>query len=257
MLEPIFNNFETFLFVFVRVMSIFIMIPFLGGRSVPAQIRVAIALVLALVITPTLGITAALPDSILAIAFSMGKEFVVGIMIGLVAKLVFASFEMAGQLAGMQMGYSMAKVLDPQTSGQLSVMAQFYNILAIFLFFTLDVHLIFISALIESFKIIPPYGMHLSGAVFDGIMGISTELFVVALRLAAPISVAILLTNLGMGIVARTVPGLNVFVVGFPITIGVGLTVFFFSISFLSSSISKVYIDLSNNIFNLLRLTAG
>ncbi|MBE9532456.1 MAG: flagellar biosynthetic protein FliR, partial [Proteobacteria bacterium] len=184
MLETIFNNFETFLFVFVRVMSIFIMIPFLGGRSVPVQIRIAIALILALVITPSLGITAPLPDSILALAFAMGKEFIVGIMIGLTAKLVFASFEMAGQLAGMQMGYSMANVLDPQTSSQLSVLAQFYNILAIFLFFSLDIHLIFISGLIESFQIIPPYGATMTGSVFEGMLHISTELFVVALKLA-------------------------------------------------------------------------
>jgi flagellar biosynthetic protein FliR len=257
MLEPIFNNFETFLFVFIRVMSIFMMIPFIGGRSVPVQIRVAIALLLGLVITPTLPIEAPMPESILAITFAIGKELVVGIMIGLTAKLVFSSFEMAGQLAGMQMGYSMANVLDPQTSSQLSVMAQFYNIFAIFLFFTLDIHLIFISGLIESFKIIPPYGATLTGPLFNGVLSISTELFIVALKLAAPVSIAVLLANLGMGIVARTVPQLNVFVVGFPITIGVGLIVFFFSISFISSTIGKVYIDLSNNLFDLVRLSAG
>ena len=257
MLEPIFNNFETFIFVFVRVLSIFIMIPFIGGRSVPVQIRVGIALILAFVIAPTLGITEPLPPSIVGIVFALSKEFVVGIMIGLTAKLVFSSFEMAGQLAGMQMGYSMANVLDPQTSSQLSVMAQFYNILAIFLFFTLDIHLIFLSGLIESFKIIPPYGATMSAPVFDGMLQMSTELFVVALKLAAPISVAILLTNLGMGIVARTVPQLNVFVVGFPITIGVGLIVFFFSVSFMSSTISDVFVDLSNNVFDLIRVSAG
>ncbi len=257
MLEPIFNNFETFLFVFIRIMSIFVMIPFIGGRSVPVQIRLAIALILGIVITPTLDVTAPMQLSIVAIAVGIFKEFLIGLMIGLAAKLVFASFEMAGQLAGMQMGLSMANVMDPQTSSQLSVMAQFYNLFGIFLFFTLNIHLVFISGLIKSFEVIPPYGVELTGPVFEGMLALSSALFVIALKLAAPISVALLLTNLGMGIVARTVPQLNVFVVGFPITLGIGFTVFFFSLTFISTTITSVFADMSRNVIDLINISAG
>ena len=256
-LEPIFNNFETFLFVFIRVLSIFIMIPFVGGKSVPVQIRVAIALLLGLIITPTLGITVAMPASIPALIFGIFKEFLIGLMIGLAARFVFTAFEMAGQLAGIQMGFSMANVMDPQTSSQLSVLAQFYNLLGIFLFFTLNIHLLFISALMKSFEVIPPYGIELSGSVFEGMLTLSSQLFIIALKLAAPISIAVLLANLGMGIVARTVPALNVFVVGFPITIGVGLIVFLFSITFISSTMTSVFADMSRNVIDLIRLSAG
>ncbi len=257
MLETVFNNFETFLFVFIRIMVIFLMIPFIGGKSVPIQLRIAIAILLALVVTPGLGFHAELPTSIPALIFGIFKEFLIGLMIGLAARLVFASFELAGQLAGIQMGFSMANVMDPQTSSQLSVLAQFYNLLGIFLFFTLDIHLVFISGLMKSFEIIPPYGIELTGPVFEGMLSLSSELFVVALKLAAPISVAVLLANLGMGIVARTVPQLNVFVVGFPITIGVGLIVFFFSLTFISSTMTSVFSDMSRNVIDLIKLSAG
>jgi flagellar biosynthetic protein FliR len=233
------------------------MIPFVGGKSVPVQVKLAIAVILGIVITPTLGIAAPAPTSVVMLLFGVFKEFLIGIMIGLTAKFVFASFEMAGQLAGIQMGFSMANVLDPQTSSQLSVLAQFYNILGIFLFFSLNIHHIFISGLVKSFEVIPPYGINLSGPVFEGMLTLSSELFIVALKLAAPISIALLLANLGMGIVARTVPQLNVFVVGFPVTIGVGLVVFLFSITFISSTISSVFADMSRNVIDLIRLSAG
>ena len=257
MLFEALNNMETFFFVFVRVMAIFLLIPFIGGRSVPMQVKLGIVLVIAMIVTPTIPVTVHMPQSLVGIVVGVLREVLIGVTLGLVVNLVFASFEVAGQLAGIQMGFSMANVIDPQTKGSLSVISQFYNFLGIFLFFTLNIHLVFFAGLKESFTIIPPYGFTLSEGLYDGILQMSFDVFKVGLKLAAPISIAVLLANLGMGIIARTVPQLNIFVVGFPVTITLGLIILAFSLPFLVSTISEVLSGLSGNIMGIVRYSNG
>lgn len=256
MLTPVLNNFETFFFVFVRILSMFMMIPFLGGRSVPMQVKLGLAVVMGLLVTPTITQTVVIPDSALGISYLIFKELLIGFTLGLIAKFVFTSFEIAGQIAGIQMGFSVANVIDPQTSGQLSVLAQFYNIVGILLFFSLNIHLVFISAIKESFDLVGPYSFALSGAMMDGILVMSADMFKVALKLSAPISVAILLANIAMGVVARAVPQLNIFVVGFPVTITLGLVVFIVTAPFMVSFISRTLTDFSFNIIDMIKLSA-
>ncbi|MEE8573786.1 MAG: flagellar biosynthetic protein FliR, partial [Thermodesulfobacteriota bacterium] len=256
MLTPILNNFETFFFVFIRVMAIFVMIPFIGSRTVPMQVKLGLGVVMALLITPTITETVHMPATVLGVSFLVFKELLIGFVLGIVANFVFTAFEMAGQLAGIQMGFSVANVIDPQSGAQLSIVAQFYNIVGIFLFFALNTHLVFISGIKESFELIGPYSFGLTEGLFDGVLAMSSDMFVVALKLAAPISVAILLANLAMGVLARTVPQLNIFVIGFPVTITLGLIILGVSLPFLVSSMSGVFVDLGNNVMDLIRNAA-
>ncbi len=257
MLFEALNNIETFFFVFIRILAIFLLIPFIGGRSVPMQLKLGIVLVIAMIVTPTIPMTVEMPQSLVGLVVGVVREVLIGVVLGLVVNFVFASFEVAGQLAGIQMGFSMANVIDPQTSGSLSVIAQFYNFLGIFLFFTLNIHLVFFAGLKESFTVIPPYGFTISESLYDGILSMSFDVFKVGLKLAAPISIAVLLANLGMGIIARTVPQLNIFVVGFPVTITLGLIILAFSLPFLVSTISEVFSGLSGNIIGIVRFANG
>jgi flagellar biosynthetic protein FliR len=256
MLNPVLDNFETFFFVFVRVMAIFMMIPFFGGRTVPVQVKLGLAVVIGLLVAPTVAGPVAIPDSALGISYLVFKELLIGFTLGLIAKFVFTAFEIAGQIAGIQMGFSVANVIDPHTSGQLSVLAQFYNIMGILIFFSLNVHLVFISAIKESFDLVGPFSFALSGAMMDGILAMSADMFKVALKLSAPISVAILLANIAMGVLARTVPQLNIFVVGFPVTITLGLIVLVLAAPFMVSSINKALADFSLNVLDVVRFSA-
>ncbi|MCK5237867.1 MAG: flagellar biosynthetic protein FliR, partial [Deltaproteobacteria bacterium] len=154
---------------------------------------------------------------------------------------------------GMQMGFAVANVLDPQTNSQLSVVAQFYNLLAILLFFALNIHLAFITAIKESFEYIAPYTFSLNRGVVEGLFLMAGNIFAIAVKLAAPVMVTILLANIAMGVLARTVPQLNIFVVGFPITIALGLVIVGITLPFAMELIEKVYGELTFSVIDLAR----
>ncbi len=244
------------LFVFVRVLSILMMVPFFGGPSAPAMVKVGISLTLAFVITPMIGILVPIPDNAAALAIGVFREVLLGLAIGFLVKLVFTAVEIAGQVTGMQMGLGIANVIDPQTSSQMSVLSQFYNLSGILLFFSLNAHLIFIFAIKESFAIVPPYSFSITGGMTQDFLFVTGEMFKIAVKIAAPIMVSILLVNVAMGVMARTVPQLNIFVVGFPITITLGIVVLLFSLPFVFSVLSAVYMDLLGSIINMMRASA-
>ncbi|MBI5682711.1 MAG: flagellar biosynthetic protein FliR [Deltaproteobacteria bacterium] len=254
MLNPIFEQLGTFFFVFIRVIAIFSAIPFLGSKIVPVKVKIGLSLLIGIILTPVLGVHALLPESIAGLAIGIMREALIGIAIGFMVKLVFSSMEIAGQVAGMQMGFAVANVIDPQTSSQISVLAQVYNLIGILIFFTLNMHIIFISVIKESFAIIPPYGFSVTRGMMDGFLTMTADMCRIAVKLAAPIMVSILITNIAMGIMARTVPQLNVFVLGFPITIILGLVVLLFSMPFITSVIGRAYTDLSYNLIDLLKM---
>ncbi len=256
-MNEIFNQFETFTFVFIRTVSIFITLPFFGSRSVPIMLKTGMALLIAFVVTPLLGSSISLPGTDIGLVLAVMKEILIGVSIGLTVRFIFSAIEMAGQLTGMQMGFAVANVIDPQTSSQLSVVAQFYNLVGILLFFSMNVHLVFISAIKESFLYIPPYSFTLTPGVLGGVLGVAGMIFKIGVKLAAPITVAILLANIAMGIVARTVPQMNIFVVGFPVTIVLGLLMLGFSLPFIVSTISKIYINLSSDAIALMKAGGG
>lgn len=252
-IDQILTRVDTFIFVLIRVSSILMMIPFFGSRNFPMRLRMGLALMLGLVITPVIGVPVTLPETFVALYLGVAREILIGASIGFLARLVFASVELAGQVTGVQMGFAVANVIDPQTSSQLSVVAQFYNILAILLFFALNMHLVFIGVIRESFELVPPYGFTTNATMIQGLMGAVSGMFKVALKLAAPIMVAILLANIAMGVLARTVPQLNVFIVGFPITITLGLTILALSMPYIIANLSNSYTGLSNDMQGLMR----
>lgn len=237
--EMIMRDFETFTFAFVRSFAVVALLPFLGGRSVPFMVKVGMATLLAIMVTPL--IHNSLPPLDRLFVIGIFREVLIGITIGFVVRLIFAGVEMAGQVTGIQMGFGVATVIDPQTNSQLSVFAQLFNIVAALLFFSLNMYLALIMALKESFDIVPPYGFTLSPSLLDGFLILTGSIFTLALKIAAPIMVVILLINIALGIVARTVPQMNVFIIGFPITIAGGLVVFLLALPFFTGLVGNLY----------------
>ncbi len=250
--DTLFGNFESLIFVFVRVASMLVVAPFFGGSNLPAQLKIGLALVISIIVTPTVGIIP-LPEGSINMAIGIMREVGIGVVIGFTSRLVFSAFEMAGQMTGMQMGFAVANVIDPQTNSQLSVVAQFYNLLAILLFFALNIHLAFLTAIKESFEYIAPYTFSLNRGVVEGLFLMAGNIFAIAVKLAAPVMVTILLANIAMGVLARTVPQLNIFVVGFPITIALGLVIVGITLPFAMELIEKVYGELTFSVIDLAR----
>jgi flagellar biosynthetic protein FliR len=141
---------------------------------------------------------------------------------------------LAGQLVGYQMGLAMANIMDPATSEQTPLLGQFNNLMAMLLFLTVDAHHLFVKALVASFQIVPPYGFHFSSGVMDQLVNFGGEMFVIAVKLGAPLIAVLLLMSVAFGLAARAVPQMNIFFVAAPLKILVGLLFLTFSLPYMS-----------------------
>lgn len=180
-------------------------------------------------------------------------ELMIGISIGLSMRLIFAGIQIAGQLAGYQMGLAIANVMDPSTSQQLPILSQFNQLFAMLLLLVTNAHHIFLRALAESYRLVPPFGFHFSNSLMQQIVDLGGKMFVIAVQVGAPIIAALLLVSMAFGLIARTVPQMNVFIVAMPLKIGVGLLFLGFSLPYLSTYLNSLFRGLSKNIFILLK----
>jgi flagellar biosynthetic protein FliR len=172
------------------------------------------------VVAPSLPATAGEPGWLLV------QQLLVGLAIGLGLQLIFAAFELAGSLLGLQMGLSFASFIDPQNSHETPLIASFLNLMATLVFLAINGHLMMIAGIAESFRVIPVGGAGVSAASLMGLVGLGSEMFRVGLHLALPVLATMLILNLALGVLARAAPQLNIFAVGFPSTIIIGLTAF-------------------------------
>lgn len=205
-----------------RILSLIASSPLLGNRQVPARVKIGLAFMLTLIIAPTLN-TEYLPDPASAAGlFVLAQQIVAGLMMGFSIRLIFSAIEMAGDIAGMQMGLGFANFFDPQNAGFTPLVAQFLGILVALLFVAMDLHLYMLAALADSFQSFPISGAPLTAGAFLTVAEWGGSLFAYALQLSLPLIAALLTTNLALGILTRSAPQLNIFAVGFPITLAVG-----------------------------------
>jgi len=216
---------EIFIIVLLRVVAIVVTIPVFSDTSVPIRFKASLSIIITLIIFPVVlpKIVQPANDHLLISIYRMAGEAMIGLTIGFVARMIIVAIRMAGDVIGFQMGLSIANVIDPMTSEQVSIISELQYLIALLIFLTVDAHHIFFSAIIQSYTILNPWTFHFSGQLMQFIFDMSKEMFVIAVKLAAPLMAVMLLTNVGLGIVARTVPQINVFIVGMPLQIAVGL----------------------------------
>lgn len=213
---------EAFVLIFLRVTAIIVVIPILGNRTVPLRVKGGLSIIIAFLILPFVHYPAASYD-VITLVLKMLGEVLIGIIIGLTGRLLFAGIQLAGQLVGFQMGFAIVNVVDPVSSSQVSIIAQLQYLLAALIFFSVNGHHVFLYAIAESYNIIPPLDFNFSGPLMDSLLSLSRDIFIVAVKTGAPIMTILLLTSVGLGLIARTVPQINIFIVGFPLKIGIGL----------------------------------
>ncbi len=232
-LSPI--EYQNFLFVLLRVGALIMFIPILGSSQVPSRIKIGLILFISIAVFPVVRSTPMHdPKGLFDLAVSLFSEITIGLAVAYSAKLLFAAVQIAGTIIDFQMGFGVVNVLDPQTETQVSITAQFHNILAILMFLALDAHHIIIGAIVESFFLINPSQINFSTFTPEIILLLFKATFLTAIKIAAPIMAILFFISVGLGLVARTVPQMNVFIVGFPLQIGVGLLMVGLSMSFFS-----------------------
>lgn len=196
--------------------------PILGTRNVPVRVKGGLSLLIAFLVLPA--VTLAVPPvEILPLALAMTGEVLIGVLIGFAGSMIFSGIQLAGQLVGFQMGFSVANVYDPISSAQVSIMAQFLNLVAILIFFGVNGHHVFIYGIAESYRIVAPLDFHFSGELTRQLVVLSKDIFIIGVKTGAPVIAMLLMISIGFGLIARTVPQVNILIAGFPIKIGVGL----------------------------------
>jgi len=249
------NQVLLFFLVFLRVGAILLTLPIFDSPAVPSLAKVGLGLATALLVFPMVRQSSPAPaDNLVPLALAAGAQVGVGVVIGIAVRMLFAGIQMAGQLAGFQMGIAIANVLDPATSDQVPLLAQYNQLLAMLLFVALDAHHLLIKAMVDSFSLVPLNAFAPQAGLVDRAVAMGANLFVSAIKVGAPVIVVLLLANVALGLIARTVPQMHVFAVATPVTAIIGLLFFGFSFPYVAAFLRDSFHELGRDIYHLLNL---
>ena len=212
----------SYLWPFIRIAALVSIIPILSAQIVPKRVKVGIALVLTVVIAPTLGAMPSI-DLFSARGFLMCVyQMLIGLAMGFTIRIVFSAFETGGHVIGQTMGLGYAQMLDPSNGVTVPVISQLYTIIGTLVFLALNGHLIVIDVLAESFKTMPVALNTISTNGLWSIMDLSSWIFKGAVLISLPAVIALLLVNIAFGVMMRAAPQLNIFAIGFPLSLTLG-----------------------------------
>ncbi len=234
---------DIFLLVFARILGIFLSVPIFNNTNIPSYIKIGFSLIVALILFPVIQIPSDLVyQSIYALIFSTIQEVLFGIAIGFICYLFFSSLYLAGHLIDMEMGFSIINVMNPQDDTEIPLIANLFYILASLIFLAINAHHVLIQALKYSFEKIPLGFFHINPLMLDQLIQIITFTFIIGFKMAAPVVITLFMANILLGILARTMPQMNVFIVGLPLKILLGLIILLL--------IFPLYIPIFENLFD-------
>lgn len=225
------EQFRIFLLVLIRISVVLYLFPVFSSTLIPATVKAGLALAMALVLMPAVPVDPTrFPDSVPEVCILMVSELFVGMVLGISVRIFLAAVELAGQLIGFQMGFSIINVLDPQTGGEISIMGQIGNLVVLVIFLSLNGHHALIMGLVESYRAVDIGMITLSSGFLDQMITLMSDMFVIAIKMGAPAIVTLLFTSAAFGITAKFAPQMNILVAAFPVSIVVGLVFFGFSL---------------------------
>lgn len=209
----------------LRVLALIMTAPVLSERSIPKRVKIALGIMITVIIAPSLPVTHITIFS--ADGFWQAlQQLLIGAALGFTMQFAFAAVRTAGELVGLQMGLSFATFFDPGSRLNMPVLARFLDILAILLFLTFNGHLWLISMLVDTFHTLPIGGVSINSQVFMTLTRSAGLIFINGLMLALPLITLLLTLNIALGMLNRMSPQLSVFVIGFPVTLSIGMLVF-------------------------------
>lgn len=225
---------------FIRIGAMLMSAPVFGARTVPVRVRLVLALAIAVILAPLLPPTPAVDPLSPAGLLVGAQQVLLGVAMGFILHLVFAALILAGQTIAMTMGLGFASAVDPQNGVQVPVLSQYFLITATLVFLALDGHLMVIDVLVQSFRLVPVGSAGPLPEMPWKIVLWGSHLFAGAVLIALPATVAVLMVNLAFGVMTRAAPQLNIFAVGFPVTLLAGFVLLLFSLPGLLPQISAL-----------------
>lgn len=247
--------FNLYMLILARCIGLFIASPIFGRNNLPNIFKLTFCMILAYILLPYVDVENINSIPFLKLLFFSIKELIIGIMIGFIAFLIFSIFFLAGSFIDMDLGFSMASVLDPQYGSQVPLSGNFLHIIATLIFLVLNGHHYLIKSLINSFYVLPINSLiKMDNNLLLLVSNMFDFIFVSAIKIAIPVMISIFLTNLILGILARTMPQMNVFVVGMPIKIVFGLAIMSFILPYYEPIFKDIFKEMYEFIFKSIKL---
>lgn len=236
-----------------RILALIATAPILGNPSVPIRTKLGLAILITLLVAPTLDeLPQVDPASEIGLLIIV-QQVIIGTAIGFTMRIVFVAIEMAGEIIGLQMGLGFATIIDPQNSGQIPLIGRFLGLIASLAFLAINGHLIMIALISQSFNTLPISTTGVTAPIFGALADWGKAIFLSGLQLSLPVLTALLITNLTLGILSRAAPQLNIFAVGFPLTIAIGWLVLALTLPYFTPILEHIF----HNGFNVMMEISG
>lgn len=248
------NHLEYYLAIFVRVMGAIAFAPIFGNRTVTRRVRVFIGIACALAVFTAnpyvpLGYSTFLEYTIILL-----KELIVGITIGFMSNVTLSIINAAGQFIDREIGFSMVSDFDPGMNTEITITAEFYNMLVMLIMLCSNMHYFILSALSDSFQLIPLGNVTIdTGTLYDTMVQYIADYFIISVRIALPVMIATMLLNVVLGVLAKTAPQMNMFVIGMQLKIFVGFAVLFVTIGFLPNITQYIYKEMQTVVTDVMK----
>lgn len=242
---------QVFFLALTRILAVIIHVPVIGGRTIPNQVKIGLGFLLAIIMLPWQPIPAdasAIPT--IEFAFSIGKELLVGTLAGFAAILTFSTFQIAGNLMSLGSGFSAGQILNPVIDASSSSMDQIFLMTSLMIFLVLNGHHLFFLGLQRTFSAVP-----LNSAVVDiplpRLIDMTGGLITAGIQMSMPVMGTLLLTDLTLGLLAKVAPQMQVFFLGIPLKVGIGLIALAMAFSILLPIITQLFQELGARMLNL------
>jgi flagellar biosynthesis protein FliR len=243
---------QKFILVFVRVLSMIWLLPLFQSRSVSGAYKVGLSLLVAFLLLPSTSVPDLHGDGY-RILLAVGAEVFVGFSLGFLLRVIFGMVSAAGELMSMQSGLSFARVMDPAVGGNVTVLEQFQSLLAMLIFLGIDGHHTVLKGIAVSLREVPPGSIALKPALFQYLAASVGSLFPASLRICAPVVVTLFLVDIGLGIVARLIPQVNVFIEGASIKILITMGMLALSLNLIVPVIGGLFRGFDSDILRIMR----
>jgi flagellar biosynthesis protein FliR len=245
------------LLVMFRVGAFFMGVPVFNHIAIPRMLRLWFIIMIAFLVVPSSVVDdVSLPTSSLQLACIILSECAIGFLMSFAVVTLFSAIQFAGHIIGVQMGLSVSEVFDPMSQGGMSTIGEFYYLVSILIYFLINGHHILVKTLVHSFEVVPLGGGIFHMDIQNFIIHLTVMVFVVAIKLAAPVIITLFIVNCVLGIIARTVPQMNVFIVGFPLTLGIGFIFIGISFPYFYGVLTKAFTGMEKNMVSIVNMIA-
>lgn len=234
--------------------GLFVVAPIFGRRNIPTYLKIGFSFFAALILVNTTAVKAVqYDDSILAYVLLVMKEFMVGLTIGFISYMVFTAIYVAGEIIDMQIGFGVVNVFDPISNIQVPITSNLYFILCMLLFLSINGHHVLIKALFDSFGTLPLGTAVFDASLTDGLLKVFTTVFATGFKIAAPVVAAILLTDITLGTISKMVPQMNIFVIGLPLKIFIGILIMLITLPIFMTVMNTLFRTMDGSVLDFIK----